>query len=73
MYYNDHQPPHFHATYGEQEALILIGSGDLYEGNLSRRGLRLVQEWEELHRGELLANWELARNAQPLQPIAPLA
>lgn len=72
MYYNDHQPPHFHATYGDQEALILIGSGDVYEGNLSRRALRLVQEWEELHRAELAANWELARNAQPLQPIAPL-
>jgi hypothetical protein len=72
MYYNDHQPPHFHATYGDQEALIIIGVGDLYEGQLSRRALWLVQEWEELHRAELLANWELARQAQPLVPIAPL-
>lgn len=72
MYYNDHQPPHFHATYGEQEALILIGSGDLYQGQLSRRALRLVQEWEELHRTELMTNWELARHAQPLLAIAPL-
>jgi hypothetical protein len=72
MYYNDHQPPHFHATYGGQEALILIGSGDLYEGQLSRRALRLVQEWEELHRTELMTNWELARQAQPLVAIAPL-
>ncbi|RRR75211.1 MAG: DUF4160 domain-containing protein [Candidatus Viridilinea halotolerans] len=73
MYYNDHQPPHFHATYGDQEAIILIGSGDVYQGYLSRRAIRLVQEWEELHRAELVANWELARNVQPLQPIAPLA
>ena len=72
MYYNDHQPPHFHAEYGGEEALILIGSGDLYAGNLSRRALRLVQEWEELHRGELFANWELARQQEPLAPIAPL-
>ena len=72
MYYNDHQPPHFHATYGGQEALILIGSGDLYEGQLSRRALRLVQEWEELHRPELMTNWDLARQAQPLVSIAPL-
>jgi hypothetical protein len=72
MYYNDHQPPHFHATYGDQEAIILIGSGDVYQGHLSRRAIRLVQEWEELHRAELVANWELARNVQPLQPIAPL-
>jgi hypothetical protein len=42
MYY--HQPPHFHATYGHEEALILIGSGDVYAGQLSRRALRLVQE-----------------------------
>jgi Domain of unknown function (DUF4160) len=72
MYYRDHQPPHFHATYGGDEALIVIGTGDLYEGQLSRRALRLVQEWEELHRTELLANWELARQQQPLRPIAPL-
>jgi hypothetical protein len=72
MYYNDHQPPHFHASYGDQEALMLIGSGDLYAGQLSRRALRLAQEWEELHRAELMANWELARHAQPLIPIAPL-
>jgi hypothetical protein len=72
MYYNDHQPPHFHAQYGGEEALIVIGSGDVYEGNLSRRALRLVQEWEELHRAELLANWELARQQQPLTHIAPL-
>ncbi|MEI8306394.1 MAG: DUF4160 domain-containing protein [Chloroflexales bacterium] len=72
MYYNDHQPRHFHAQYAGEEALILIGSGDLYEGQLSRRALRLVQEWEEIHRAELVADWELARQAQPLVPIAPL-
>ena len=55
MYFNDHQPPHFHAEYGGEEALIVIGSGDLYQGHLSRRALRLVQEWEELHRAELFA------------------
>lgn len=72
MYYNDHQPAHFHAEYGGEEALIVIGTGDLYQGHLSRRALRLVQEWEELHRAELFANWELARQQQPLTSIAPL-
>jgi len=72
MYYNDHQPPHFHAVYAGEEALILIGSGDVYEGNLSRRAVRLVQEWEELHRAELEVNWELAREQQPLLAIPPL-
>lgn len=72
MYYNDHQPPHFHAQYGGEEALILIGSGDVLQGKVGRRALRLVQEWEELRRAELAANWELARQQQPLLPIAPL-
>jgi hypothetical protein len=72
MYYKDHQPPHFHAVYGGEEALFLIGTGELYEGHLSRRTMRLVQEWEELHRAELQAAWELARQQQPLPSIAPL-
>jgi hypothetical protein len=72
MYYNDHQPPHFHAVYNDDEALILIGSGDLYAGQISRRALRLVQEWEELHREALMANWELARKQESLRPIPPL-
>lgn len=72
MYYNDHQPPHFHAEYDGEEVLILIGSGDVYQGHVSRRALRLVQEWEELYRAELLADWELACQLQPLKPIAPL-
>ena len=73
MYYNDHVPPHVHAEYGGEEALVIIGSGDVYDGSLPRRALRLVQEWEELHRAELLADWELARQQQPLAPIAPLS
>jgi hypothetical protein len=39
MYYNDHQPPHFHAEYGGEEVLIMIGSGDVYQGHVSRRAL----------------------------------
>jgi hypothetical protein len=72
MYYSEHQPPHFHAEYGGEEGLIVIGSGDLYQGRLTRRALRLVQKSEELHRAELLANWDLARTEQPLTQIAPL-
>lgn len=72
IYYNDHQPPHFHATYGGDEVLIVIGTGDVYQGHLSRRALRLVQEWEELHRAALLANWLRARDREALTPIPPL-
>ena len=71
MYYRDHAPPHFHAEYAEYEITIGIDSG-IVEGKFPRRALAAVMEWYELHRAELLANWELARAEQPLNAIAPL-
>jgi len=72
MYQNDHYPQHFHAVYGEFEALINIGTLAIYRGDLPRRALALVLEWAVLHRDELRQDWELARKGQSLQPIAPL-
>ncbi len=72
MYYNDHPPPHFHVRYGQQKAIIDISSLAILEGNLSPRVLGLVTEWATLHQAELLENWDLARQAQPLEPIEPL-
>lgn len=72
MYYNDHAPPHFHARYGGQKAVIDIETLALIEGNLSPRALGLVAEWAARYRDELRADWELARNRAPLVPIAPL-
>ena len=46
--------------------------GVLLAGQLDRRALNLVLEWARLHREELLANWELARDSQPINPITPL-
>jgi hypothetical protein len=72
MYFNDHQPPHFHARYGEFEATIDLGTLEVIEGQLPRRGLSLVQEWAMIHREELLEDWRLCReNALPVK-IAPL-
>jgi len=45
MYYEDHVPPHFHARYGEYEAQVLISCGEVLNGALPRRALRLVKEW----------------------------
>ena len=45
MFFNDHEPPHFHAVYGEQEALIEIETLAIYRGYLPRRALALVLEW----------------------------
>ncbi len=72
MYYRDHEPPHFHAIYGEFEALFDIASGRIIEGKLPRRAGRLVDEWMRIHRDELMANWQLARRAEPLTQIEPL-
>jgi hypothetical protein len=72
MFYNDHLPAHFHAEYGEHEALIEIETLAVYRGGLPRRALVLVLEWASQHRVELRQDWELARNGQPPEPIAPL-
>ena len=72
IYWHDHPPPHFHALYGEHEALIDMRTLSVMEGNLPRRALSLVLEWAELHRGELLEDWDLCtRRLQP-RTIAPL-
>jgi hypothetical protein len=72
MYYRDHEPPHFHAVYGEHQTQIVIATLEPLVGEFPARALRLVREWAELHRAELQANWEKARARQPLDTIAPL-
>jgi hypothetical protein len=71
MYYRDHEPPHFHAIYGDYEITVEIGTG-IVNGHFPQRGLKLVLEWHELHKDELYRNYELLRNKKPLQKIAPL-
>jgi hypothetical protein len=72
MYYNDHDPPHFHAVYGDDEALIGIETLSIIRGELPRRGLAMVLEWAVLHREELRRDWELARSGRTPVPIPPL-
>ena len=72
LYYNDHPPPHFHVRYGQQKAIVDIQTFTVLQGNLSARAFSLVKEWALEHQDELLANWERARQAEPLEPIAPL-
>jgi hypothetical protein len=72
MFFNDHAPPHFHAEYGEHEALIEIESLAVYAGSLPNRALALVREWASLHRDELRQDWTLARSGQVPARIAPL-
>jgi hypothetical protein len=71
MYYRDHGPPHFHAIYGGFEVTIEIETGNV-QGDFPPRALSHVQEWRQLHKAELLADWELARRSEPLKRIDPL-
>lgn len=72
LYYRDHAPPHFHAIYGEDEAAVEIATGAIIAGGLPRRARKLVEDWLALHQAELLADWDLAVAAQPLNQIPPL-
>jgi hypothetical protein len=71
MYYRDHLPAHFHARYGDDEIVVEIESGRV-AGRFPPRALRHVLDWQQLHREELLIDWGLARDGEPLRPIAPL-
>ena len=69
MFYRDHNPPHFHAVYGDYEALIDIQKNEIISGNLPPRVLGLVVEWTALHQQELMDNWERSKNREPLAKI----
>lgn len=66
-----HHLPHIHAKYRELEASINLADGEILAGELPRKQ-RFVQAWIELHRDELLADWELAVNREAPYKIAPL-
>jgi hypothetical protein len=72
MFHRDHSPPHFHATYGEEEALIGIDPIRVIEGKLPTRAQGFVFEWAALHQQELVADWNRARRKESLLPIRPL-
>lgn len=72
FYFDDDNPPHFHAKYNEFEALIDIETLGIVKGNLPSKAHGLVVEWGAMHKEERLKDWELAKaNKQPAK-IAPL-
>ena len=72
MYNNgEHNPPHFHATYQGQNAVFDL-DGELIEGNMPTKQIKLISAWATIHNDELRANWELAMSEQPLYKIDPL-
>lgn len=72
MFWNDHAPPHFHASYGEYKGIIDIKTLQMLEGDLPRRALNLILDWAELHQNELLIDWELCVKKQMPNKIEPL-
>jgi hypothetical protein len=71
MFYRDHTPAHFHASYGEYEVTVDIETG-IVHGRFPKRALRLVLEWLDLHKDDLMDNWQRAKARRPLQEIRPL-
>jgi len=71
MYWKDHAPPHFHAKYGDDEIVVEIRNGNI-SGNMSNRAIKMIQEWRELHKEELLKDWKLAEKKKALCAINPL-
>ena len=73
MYFNDHNPPHFHVEYNEYSAAVLIETLGIIEGKVPAKVLSLVVEWASLHQAELLDNWESIRRTGECRSIEPLA
>ena len=72
MNYSEHNPPHFHVEYAGYRASVRILDGVIDRGALPGKQMKLVLAWCEIHRDELMHNWELARDQKPLNRINPL-
>lgn len=71
MYYDDHNPPHFHAYYNNYEAVITL-NGEVINGYFPKKQLKLVEAWVIIHKKELEANWLLCKNNEEVFNIQPL-
>ncbi|MBN2895645.1 MAG: DUF4160 domain-containing protein [Campylobacterales bacterium] len=72
MFYDEHNPPHFHVEYNEHKAVIRIADLAITEGTLPPKAAALVVEWALAHQDELRADWDLAQSNQKPHKIAPL-
>ena len=68
----EHNPPHFHAYYQDHTATVDINSCEIITGKLPPKQAKLVLAWTELHKEELLADWQLASNGELPFKIEPL-
>lgn len=71
MNFSDHNPPHFHVWYGEFKITVTIEDG-IINGEIPGRAAKMILEWLEIHRQELMNDWSRARTGEPLIKIEPL-
>lgn len=71
MFYDDHNPPHFHVNYGNYSAMFDF-NGILIQGYIPKRQQKLIEAWAIIHKKELIANWELSKSNEQLFNINPL-
>ena len=72
MYYDDHNPPHFHAEYNGNKIIVDIIKGKVIKGVFPSRQLKLILAWAVIHQDELMQNWELSKDGRLLNRINPL-
>ena len=75
LYFADnrrHKQPHIHVNYQDDEAVVSLPDGSILEGSLPGNKMKLLQAWIEIHRDELMADWELAVSGQQPYKIEPL-
>ena len=72
MYYDDHNPPHFHAEYNGNKVIVDIIKGNVIKGCFPSKQLKLILAWAIIHQDELMQNWELSKNGKLLNRINPL-
>jgi hypothetical protein len=63
------EPAHFHAIYSGAEAQVRVSDGEVIAGSLPRTARRMVREWAQLRRDDLDANWERAKQLDPILPV----
>ncbi len=72
IYFDDHPPSHFHAEYGEHEAVFSIKNGDMINGNLPKTAKKLVSKWYVLQKDNIFKAWEQIQNDEVFDKVPPL-
>jgi hypothetical protein len=72
MFYDDHNPPHFHVEFHGKKAIFDF-QGNILRGSLkSKTATKLVREWADLHQFELAEDWQLSQEDKEIKKIDPL-